>query len=49
MWHKKNNKFFIDTNLLSNITITDSNIPYGKGLPNIRNNVENNICGYILN
>ena len=39
--------FFNDTNLLSNMTITDSNIAYGKGLPNIRNNKENNICGYI--
>ena len=39
--------FFNDINLLSNMTITDFNIAYGKGLPNIRENIENNICGYI--
>ena len=39
--------FFNDTNLLSNMTITDTNIAYGKGLSNIKNSKENNICGYI--
>ena len=39
--------FYNNINLLSNISLNDSNIAFGKGLPNNKNSIENNVCGYI--
>ena len=40
--------FYNNINLLSNITLNEANIAFGKGLPDyIKNNDTNNICGYI--
>ena len=40
--------FYNDINLKSNISLNDTNIAFGVGLPSyIRNNNSNNICGFI--
>ena len=40
--------FYNNINLLSNITLNEANIAFGKGLPDyVKNNETNNICGYI--